>query len=68
MKKALKWITLLILLFASYLYGFDVGFEKGQKCGKGNICLVSLFGTDDETEYNHVYIDLPESNPKDIKQ
>ena len=68
MKKALKWIALLILLLASYLYGFTIGFDKGKKCGIDNICIVSFFGTDDETEYNRIYIDIPESNPKDIKQ
>nr|WP_101120818.1 hypothetical protein [Neisseria meningitidis] len=105
MKKALKWISVLIAFsgrsFGIFLYGFNNGTEAGMQCAqiKGNglcamsfdgsaskiefsdlnekndkqtLCFQSLWEFNDECEKKEsnsiYYIDLPENNPKDIKQ
>ncbi|HFC8547397.1 TPA: hypothetical protein ACFRG8_001521 [Neisseria lactamica] len=71
MKKALKYIAVFIAFsvwsFGIFLYGFNNGTEAGMQClqtkGKG-FCEMFFNGSSSEIEI----LDIPEENPKDIKQ
>ncbi|KFJ36122.1 Uncharacterised protein [Neisseria lactamica] len=84
MKKALKWISTIIiftiLTFSIFIYGYQRGKEDGikyaeiknEKDDKQTLCLQSIWEFNDECNEKESdsihYIDIPESNPKDIKQ